>query len=953
MRRRFVLVGLFFAVTTVGVCCHFYIELTGPKFFNPNEYGFAVRQQVGGLVVGPIKSGGSATTLHTGDEIVSLDGENMRCQTELITAYHRHPSNRSYSIIVRRDGQLLQLTLSRETHSLWFYIQRFIVLLVPACFLVMGLLVFLLKPDDKPALLLSLWFGATSIMFPPDLYRLLPVWLMWVVVASSLLRWSLIPLCLHFFLIFPERSPLLRRFPRLESWLYVPYLIVILPVYGIANGLWAISPDRAVAFSEGFPLFLPTQLLGMAYFAAGILSLVVTYRRASLLSRRKVRVILAGTIVGFLPSFIWFAVAGLFGDTRAGRWMYSWGLPGAVIPMLLVPPAYAYAILRHRVIPISLIIRRGVQYLFAKNVLRLLIVLPIIGLTLTILANPNRTLSDILFRNSLYFYVTLMLAAAISFLFRKRLNDWIDRKFFREQYNQETILRGLIEEVKKHDSLPEMSRLVSQKVESALHPKRIYLFYRKEEMGHLSLGYSSGGASEDLRIPEEFRLLHLMAGQAAAQEFPLTQKNNLPDSEKEWLAALGTRLIVPLVGTDNLLAGLFLLGEKKSEVPYMAPDRDLLEALAAQIALVYENSRLKERVDRERKIKQEVLGRFEESCVNLMKECPRCGACFDGSELSCTRDGSELTFSMPVERAVQGRYRLEKLIGKGGMGAVYEATDLRLNRRVAIKILSSNMFGNRRALRRFEREAQKSARLHHPNIITVYDYGVLGTGGAYLVMELVFGETLRRVIKREGCVDPHLSAELFAQVLEGVKAAHQVGVIHRDLKPDNILISQGEDGQIQVRLLDFGLAKIRLPELTDTNSPTAPVTTPGTVLGTLGYMSPEQLMGTPVDERSDLFSIGVMAVEALTGCRPFSGKTYHELLMSILHGAFHLPIDSPEAARLDAVLQNCMAKDRGDRFSSAAAMQIELIPAIREYRRSGPLNRQQWTSSEAEDTLRY
>src|SRR5882724_4943600 len=950
MTRRFVLVGLFFAVTTVGVCSTFYLELTSPMFFNPDDYGFVVRQQVGRLVVGPITPSGPAATLQTGDEIVSVDGEKIRYQTDLITAFKRHQSKSSFSIVVRRDGQLLLLELSPETHSLWFYIQRVIFILVPACFFFMGLFVFLLKPDDKAALLLSVWFGALSNGFPLELYMLLPAWLMWVVVASSILRWLLIPLCLHFFLIFPEQSSLLRRFPRLETYLYVPYLLIFLPHTAIYLVLWAISPDRAVAFSQDFPLFFPTQLLGFAYFAAGILSLVVNYRRASLPSRRKVRVILAGTIAGFLPAFIWFAVTVPFGQTRVGIWMYSRAVPAVLAAMLLVPPAYAYAILRHRVIPISLIIRRGFQYLLAKNVLRTLIALPIIGLMLTILANPNRTLSDILFRNSLYFYVTLMVAAAIIFLFRKRLNDWIDRKFFREQYNQETILRGLIEEVTKHDSVSEMSRLVSQKVESALHPKRIDLFYREEDRGDLSLGYSSEGTSEELCIPEEFRLLSLMEGQAAAQEFPLPQKNNLPASEKEWLADLETRLIVPLVGTDARLAGLFLLGEKKSEVPYTARDRDLLEALARQIALVYENSLLKVRVDHERKIKQEVLGRFEESRVNLMKECPRCGACFDTSVLSCTRDGSELTLSMPVERTVERRYRLERLIGKGGMGAVYEATDLRLNRLVAVKILSSSMFGNREALRRFEREAQTSARLHHPNIITVYDYGVLGTGGAYLVMELVFAETLRTVIKREGCIDPQISAELFAQVLEGVKAAHEAGVVHRDLKPDNILISKGKNGQIEVRLLDFGLAKIRLPELADANSPTASMTMPGTVLGTFGYMSPEQLMGTAVDERSDLFSVGVMVIETLTGGRPFSGKTYHELLTSILHGAFHLALDSPEAERLDAVLQKCMAKDRGDRFSSAAARQRELIPAIREYRL---LNKQQWTSSEAEDTLRY
>ena len=949
MRRRFVLVGLFFAVTAAGVCSHYYLELTTPNFFTPDDYGFGVRQQVGRLVVGLVKPRGPATSLRTGDEIISVDGEHTRHQTDLIKVFQRHQSDSSHSIVVRREGELLHFNLSPTKPSLWFYIQRTIHVLASTCFLLMGLFVFVLKPDDKPALLLSLWFGAISNGFPAELYGLLPVWLMWIVVASSLLRWFLIPLCLHFFLIFPERSPILRRFPRLETYLYVPYLLIFLPNNAIYHVLWATSPDRAVAFSQTF-LFFPTQLLGLAYFAAGILALIINYRHASLASRRKLRVIVAATIAGFLPAFIWFAITLLFGHTRVGMSMYSWSVSAVVGATLLVPPAYAYAILRHRVIPISLIIRRGLQYLLAKNVLRTLIALPVIGLMLTILANPNRTLSDILFRNSLYFYVTLMIAAAISFLFRKRLNDWIDRKFFREQYNQETILRGLIEEVKRPDSLPEMSRLVSQKVESALHPKRIYLFYRDEETGDLSLGYSSGGTSEALHIPDDFRLLHVIGGETAAQEFPVPEKNNVPESEKEWLAGLGTRLIVPLVGTDNRLAGLFLLGEKKSEVPYTARDRDLLEALAGQIALVYENSRLKDRVDRERKIKHEVLGRFEERRVNLMKQCPRCGTCFDSSVELCNRDSSELTLSMPVERTVEGRYRLERLIGKGGMGAVYEATDLRLNRRVAIKILSSSMFGNRHALRRFEREAQTSAKLVHPNIITVYDYGVLGTGGAYLVMQLVFGETLGRMIRRQGCIAPQTAAELFAQVLEGVKAAHQAGVIHRDLKPDNILISKGEDNQIEVRLLDFGLAKITLPELMEMNSATAAVTTPGTVVGTFGYMSPEQLMGTGVDERSDLFSLGVMVVEVLTGSRPFAGKTYPELLTSILQESFHLPTDSPEAEHLDAVLQKCLAKDRDDRFASAGAMQKELIPAIREYR---PLKSEQATNSEAEDTLRY
>jgi len=226
---------------------------------------------------------------------------------------------------------------------------------------------------------------------------------------------------------------------------------------------------------------------------------------------------------------------------------------------------------------------------------------------------------------------------------------------------------------------------------------------------------------------------------------------------------------------------------------------------------------------------------------------------------------------------------------------------------------------------------------------------VLAAEGAYLVMELISDETLAALIKREGCIAPRTAADCFSQVLEGIKAAHASGVIHRDLKPANVLISKEENGQLHVRVLDFGLAKISLSELTDTNSPTALLTTPGMVVGTMGYMSPEQLRGEAVDERSDLFSVGVMVVEVLTGSRPFRGRTTTELLSSILHGSFHLERGSKEAEQLDAVLQKCLAKDRERRFSSAGEMQRELIPAMREYRLVGT---QKWSSAEA-DTLLY
>jgi serine/threonine-protein kinase len=255
-----------------------------------------------------------------------------------------------------------------------------------------------------------------------------------------------------------------------------------------------------------------------------------------------------------------------------------------------------------------------------------------------------------------------------------------------------------------------------------------------------------------------------------------------------------------------------------------------------------------------------------------------------------------------------------------------------LHRNVAVKILGSSLFGEAQALRRFEHEAQTSARLIHPNIITVYDYGVLNTAGAYLVMELVAGETLRSILQRAGRVPALLAADWLEQILAAVGAAHTAGVIHRDLKPDNIFITDGEKRQQVVKVLDFGLAKIKHPEGSDSASPTAvPLTTPGAVMGTFGYMAPEQLMGGMVNERSDLFSVGVITVEMLTGQRPFQGKTYHEQLSAIINQPFAFESEQAEARALNEALQKSLAKEANDRFASATEMQEQTVSAIRRY----------------------
>src|SRR6266849_2076766 len=216
-----------------------------------------------------------------------------------------------------------------------------------------------------------------------------------------------------------------------------------------------------------------------------------------------------------------------------------------------------------------------------------------------------------------------------------------------------------------------------------------------------------------------------------------------------------------------------------------------------------------------------------------------------------------------------GPYRVTGRIGEGGMGAVYRATDTRLGRNVAIKVLTAVTLSDKERLQRFEQEARATGMLNHPNLLTIYDVGST-EGTPYLVSELLEGETLRERLDR-GAIPPRKAVDYALQIAHGLAAAHDKGIVHRDLKPDNIFITK--DGR--VKILDFGLAKLTGAAdsvKSQTDIPTRRVDTdPGKVMGTVGYMSPEQVRGRPADHRSDIFSLGTILYEMLTGRRAFHG----------------------------------------------------------------------------------
>jgi serine/threonine-protein kinase len=192
-------------------------------------------------------------------------------------------------------------------------------------------------------------------------------------------------------------------------------------------------------------------------------------------------------------------------------------------------------------------------------------------------------------------------------------------------------------------------------------------------------------------------------------------------------------------------------------------------------------------------------------------------------------------------------------------------------------------------------------------------------------MELICGSTWRSELRRQGVIAPPLAAEWLDQLFEGVAAAHQEGVIHRDLKPENVLIAPTVSGPGLIKILDFGLAKMRLLDLSDPDS----LTLAGIVVGTLGYMSPEQFTAGEVDERSDIFSLGVMAVEALSGRRPFWGRTPAQLLKSLMHDPIDLRAQGQGVKELNRVLRRCLDRDPRTRYRSVNELRRDLIPLLR------------------------
>jgi serine/threonine protein kinase len=307
--------------------------------------------------------------------------------------------------------------------------------------------------------------------------------------------------------------------------------------------------------------------------------------------------------------------------------------------------------------------------------------------------------------------------------------------------------------------------------------------------------------------------------------------------------------------------------------------------------------------------------------------CPRCGASLRGTAAADNSDALDPL----VGRLIDGRYRVIERVGTGGMGVVYKVEHQRMGKLAAMKVLHGDLAKDREVMKRFRREAEAVSQLTHPNAVQTFDFGTTADGALYLVMELVRGEDLGTILKRDGALPFRRAAPIFIQICGALGEAHELGIIHRDLKPENILVSRTKDGQDHVKVLDFGLAKLSERE------ESSEVTGKGEVIGTPYYMSPEQIRAEDLDQRSDLYSMGALMYRVLAGQPVFSAKTPVGVLTKhISDDPIPLAQRAPVSPEVEAVVMRCLAKLPEGRYPSADALREALAPLYEEARTSAP-----------------
>ena len=681
---------------------------------------------------------------------------------------------------------------------------------------------------------------------------------------------------------FPRKSALLVRHP----WLYALPFLTAAPMFAscLTSGLFVAGVERLaplVAWDATHPtLFFAAFAIGLSVNVGAMADAVWRFKHNSdAQERRRVSLAVITAAIGTLAFVVKDGLPALSLALAGTPLVWPWWFRLPLFLMVSLPAiGVTYAVAVHRVLAPRLVIRTSVQYALARKTLMLAAVLPGALLVLALFRRSDESLAAIIGGQPLAFAI-LAGAFLLALRYRDRALAWLDRRFFRDEYDARAVLVSLAGRIPFETDPNELTSLVLSQIDQALKPSMATVLVSGVETGRLTPVSTLRGEADSL--PQTGGISTLLQWSDEPLELDLNDTRSparrLPPEEIKWLEHSGATLFVPLFskeGTTRTLLGAIVLGSKRSEEPYTDEDRQLLASIAAQVSLGLDVARLRKRETMAEMATSATPGDVSELPV---AECPTCRVCYDSGTHVCPTDRSELRVGA-VPRTVDAKYRVDRLLGTGGMGAVYLAHDMRLDRDVAIKVVRGDLLASADARARFRREAQLVARLQHPGIVSVFDYGTLPGGGAFLVMEFVRGRDLRSLVKEGAQPAGRGRRRCLRESPSAVEAAHRMGVLHRDLKPENILLP--EQATVVAKVLDFGIAKAIVDSSGRTEGAAVTnFTTAGQPIGTPAYMAPEQLTGSATSERTDVYALGVIGYELLTGELPFGRGSFVDIAM--------------------------------------------------------------------------
>ena len=814
--------------------------------------GFVPRFDDGRVTVSSLVPGSVAARagLQEGDWIVRANGQTL----EGFADWHRvglhFDPARPLTLEVERDRRPLAAELSlragpdgwRVAHAPGVLAFR-VAQVVTLGFAVLVALRRSFKPSAILAAVMLASMATVSLALPMRLavfWRALPAWLellVWIPFATSA---AVGPLLFLFSAVFPQR---IRSKPRIAAALIPGFAVAAWHLYAGVVLMQDLGP------ATGLPNGVALVFLVNAIYAVLAVALLVSHRRAasSLTDQRRIDVLILGTSIGATAAI--GVIAGYWRNPGAGVFATRW-MTLLALAFLAMPASFAYAILRHRLFDVRLIVRQGLRYALARQFVDAL--LPVLGalLVLDVVVHREEPIVSLL-QARWWWYVPLGTALLVV---RSRREQWLrtlDRRFFRERYDAQRLLTSIAEQVARASTFDAVAPMVVEQIDEALHPTFVgalrHVPARSTFCGDSGPVLRSGPSE----LPASLTVIGLLSVLRKPLALSLGEtawvRHQLPADERTLLVERGIELLVPITteSAGDLPLGLLVLGPRRSEEPYNHEDMQLLSTVANAIGVLLQRS-------------------VED--LRDIAECEHCGACFDGTTAVCAHDGRTLT-QVRGTLVLNQRYRLERRLGRGGMGTVYLAEDTVLERKVAIKVIREGFTEPLDLAARFRREARNAAGFSHPHVVRVYDFGVDRSGRPFLVMELLEGSTLRERLASAAPLDRSEVLHVLRGVCSALDSAHTRGLVHRDLKPENIFLQRHERGTVP-KVLDFGLAKA-LNASPRTSESTTVATTAGMLIGTLEYMAPEQLAGDEASPAWDVWALGVIAYEMMTGVHPF------------------------------------------------------------------------------------